>query len=769
MSTSSQSSSSKSSKSLSSKSSFSSSKSSRSSLSSSLSSSSLSSISSVSPSSQSTSSYSSPSSLSSDSSFSSSPSSNSSHTKSSHSSLSFASNSSSNSSESSSTINEFTSSESSLSSSFSSVIMLSSSSSSLFDKNDSKLIPFVFSSNKDKTIYSMAFYGNYVFAATSDSGMVIRSLNRYEWENFYQTDDTLVTSVHVKGDSLFIGTAPNAKIYKINLKTYKVTNYSSLFGKTVAFAELNNEFYLFTSLPSNVYKYDKLYDKWDVFYKPYSGEINQVKVLNGKIYLACKGENVISFDGSLWKVEINTASAKSVPTSLFSHSTYNFIDTKSIIGTDNIDKEVVLDVFPYNRAIGIKSLSSDGGALLMGAMNKGRVYSYYDGKVDVIFDTEGKKVHDLLNIDSASTLASIDNKLYLIYCVASGVVDDFSSFSSLTQNVAGAEALSSQNAENGGGNFVPQCNGIPILELPPDENITFMTKDKLEGVLFATSKGRVLSCDKKMFNAYLTGERTIYAEAWDGYDNVSQLTRSNFMYALYNRISEITQDKEIVKTRFFPVATPYACDKITAEFVSPILYVKQDMGLWKELIWEEYKPSNCDITVCIRTADTSDGLKSASWKYCFQSNISETGVISRPLNNINIKGQYMQLRVEMTSHSNNLSPMVANVSVKYSTKKSYYFFTEKFSLEKGTDIKNGIMVANMTKPINTEINFGITSSNSADWNDYETIEPEKLFSVKNYKNVKVGIKLISYDENVPSVDEFSLIFGDDKKQIIQAG
>ena len=46
----------------------------------------------------------------------------------------------------------------------------------------SQLIPFIYSSSKNSYITSFEFYGDYVFAGLCNSGLVVRSKNRYSWE-----------------------------------------------------------------------------------------------------------------------------------------------------------------------------------------------------------------------------------------------------------------------------------------------------------------------------------------------------------------------------------------------------------------------------------------------------------------------------------------------------------------------------------------------------------------------------------------------------------
>jgi hypothetical protein len=57
------------------------------------------------------------------------------------------------------------------------------------------------------------------------------------------------------------------------------------------------------------------------------------------------------------------------------------------------------------------------------------------------------------------------------------------------------------------------------------------------------------------------------------------------------------------------------------------MYVKQDMGLWKELLWEETKPSNTRIIICLRTGTSPEDINNKPWKYCFQSTLLESGTI----------------------------------------------------------------------------------------------------------------------------------------------
>jgi len=211
-----------------------------------------------------------------------------------------------------------------------------------------------------------------------------------------------------------------------------------------------------------------------------------------------------------------------------------------------------------------------------------------------------------------------------------------------------------------------------------------------------------------------------------------------------------------------------ACEQVIGEFLGPIIHVKEDLGFWKQIYWTETKPDNTDIIISIRSGNSSEELLNAPWKFSFISEIGEANPIVRNFNNITIKGQYLQLKVRMITKSKDITPIVSNVTIKYSTKQASYFFTTKFSFEKNSVPNNGLLVANITEPQNTEVKIGVNSTNSNDWEDYQVVDPDKLFTLtdSNMQNIKVGIKFISYDTNIPEVAEFALFVGGEKVKIL---
>ena len=315
---------------------------------------------------------------------------------------------------------------------------------------------------------------------------------------------------------------------------------------------------------------------------------------------------------------------------------------------------------------------------------------------------------------------------------------------------------------------ISSCRGIPILVLPDSEYITHMIKDEVKGgILFSTSKGRILGCREALVNAYLTGERKVFAEVADGFGNISDVKWTDFFYSLYRKIAEVNKSKEIVKWIYEVDPAAISTEEMSAVFLSPALVVTQDLGFWKKLIWTEQKPDNTDIVIAVRSADTLVELLAKSWDNAFASNSSDlSSTITRNLDNLRIDGKYIQFKIEMNSSSIDVAPTVVDLSITYSTKFAVYFFTTKFSLTNASDLRKGLIVAEVTEPQNTKVTFGINDTGSAEWTDYQVITLNKFFALDNIENVKVGIKLVSYGDNVAEVGEFAFMSGGQKLNLM---
>jgi len=302
------------------------------------------------------------------------------------------------------------------------------------------------------------------------------------------------------------------------------------------------------------------------------------------------------------------------------------------------------------------------------------------------------------------------------------------------------------------------CRGIPILSLPEDEHITKMSKDnELNAIILLTSNGRILEAKESVINGYLTGDRIIWADVRDGM-GISNVASTQFTYALYNRIAEVNEDKEIVKWKYVEKPAAIPVEKVNGVFTSPALFVQEDIGAWRTLFWTETKETDTEIIVSLKAADSLEALESKDWEYSYKSQEGEGASITRDLSNVNLNGQYAQIKVDMSAQGA-LSPAMANISLVYSTKQASYFFTTLFSLKNDSDINKGLVIAEITEPINTEVQIGVCNTDSSNWNDYQIVPAEKFFDISDFESMKVGMKLTSYDDtHIPTVANFAMMF-----------
>jgi hypothetical protein len=289
------------------------------------------------------------------------------------------------------------------------------------DFHDKRTLPFVFEVEVTTPVWSFAFHNEDVYAGTGSDGILLKSVDRNFWSKIYSVEDVHISALGVQNDILFIGTAPTGKIYLRNLVT-DATVLSHEFGGTVSkFAYFQNVMYVALSNPSSVYAFDTETAQWNFVYKPYGAVVTDMFVAQDKIQLFMDAENFVSFDGNVWTLNEtgvnNVASFRRASKEPFSHVNNDLIDRSEIRETGELENEEIFDIFPLRPSPGLKSADIDGGSLVVGTSEYGRIYSYYDNLLHPIFQTEsGNTVYDILNIEQGINLASIDDKLYLVYC-----------------------------------------------------------------------------------------------------------------------------------------------------------------------------------------------------------------------------------------------------------------------------------------------------------------------------------------------------------------
>jgi len=300
---------------------------------------------------------------------------------------------------------------------------------------------------------------------------------------------------------------------------------------------------------------------------------------------------------------------------------------------------------------------------------------------------------------------------------------------------------------------------VPILKLSGDEEIRAIFRDGSDGyVLVGTSQGRILLVKNLSATAYMTGDRTVYAKTIDGNGVPSDTAFVNIRYGLRDKIAELAEDMSV--TRWKVVTQPFGAEaikKISGMFTTPVMWAGEDFGWWGDASWTQTLNGG-RVVVAIRIASSETGLLSAPWK-TYES--VDSGSVIWPLEDMSAAGSYAQFKVVIESTISSVGPVMSGLVIPYYSKHASYFFLTKLTMTKGSGIKGGLITASVSVPKHTEVKWGVSNSNSANWNDFLPVELDKLFELPDGfgDRLKVGAKLLSYDdERYPSIDEFAVAF-----------
>ena len=303
-------------------------------------------------------------------------------------------------------------------------------------------------------------------------------------------------------------------------------------------------------------------------------------------------------------------------------------------------------------------------------------------------------------------------------------------------------------------------HGTPILRLS-GEQITSLFYDGDRGIaLVGLNSGRILKVSALASTAYSAGSRRLYVQARDSFGNLSGVASTSITYALWKAVLHVASTKAEITSKSVDAWGAFKGEVVSATFTTPALFAGKDFERWHSVAWEQVIGGG-EVTVSVRTATTSAGLLSADWRVFREA---ASGSFLETLDDICQNGPYVQAKVEMRTSSS--SPSVGSLGIAYGAKHASYFFTTKLILERGSNASSGLLTASATVPANTEVIYGVASSNTTDWEDYQVIEADKLFSMPAADRIKIGIKMVSYDaSSAPEVDEFAIEVGAEKDNL----
>lgn len=177
----------------------------------------------------------------------------------------------------------------------------SSSSSEMFHGN--RTLPFTFEVDTSNAVWCLEFVSQDVYAGTGPNGILLKSRDRHFWEEVYRVDDSHIKSMKYSNGKLYVGTGPEGKIYILDFEEDTITLSQNVGGTVSKFCYYNGGLYMGGGNPLGIYKYNARTDNWDMFYRIWAGEVNDMLVFDSKMYVFTDKPNYVSYDGNSWTLQ----------------------------------------------------------------------------------------------------------------------------------------------------------------------------------------------------------------------------------------------------------------------------------------------------------------------------------------------------------------------------------------------------------------------------------------------------------------------------------
>lgn len=294
-------------------------------------------------------------------------------------------------------------------------------------------------------------------------------------------------------------------------------------------------------------------------------------------------------------------------------------------------------------------------------------------------------------------------------------------------------------------------NGVWTWKFTHDEDIVDFEISNNKVYVISESKVNQINPLKDDKQIYLKlidragNESVIYNEEGEiKEDFTDSISISNLVdFVNENKIVELDSDGNVIfslkgDNRFF------SADKIEEEkgvYVSEIFDGTNDLVKWDTLSWRATEMNNTKVYVYIRSSSSENDILLENWNGPYTIEQANDLDISR------FSGQFIQFKVELLSYQKGISPLFHSATIKSITSESIHFYTTNFVLE--DRVTKGILTSKKMVPISADVVFGINTTNSVDWNDYQVVEENRLFNVNQIgENIRVGIKLISPNRNI---------------------
>lgn len=302
-------------------------------------------------------------------------------------------------------------------------------------------------------------------------------------------------------------------------------------------------------------------------------------------------------------------------------------------------------------------------------------------------------------------------------------------------------------------------NGTWVWDYTHSETIEDMTYNPDTDILYVISSNNVTKIEP------LGTTKTIYLKLIDRAGNTTNLydssgnIKSDLKYDIdisslsgyvnENKIFELDSVGNILN----PVngdTSFYSADKIEQEkgvYESEIFDGTNDLIKWDSIYWEATQPTNTTVYLYIRTSTSSTDILSEDWIGPFTMSQSLGVDISY------LTGQFIQFKVVLLSTEKDVSPTFSRCTIRAMTGESVHFFTTNFVMPSSP--RKGIITSKELLPVAADIVYGVNTTNSVDWTDYQIVDENRLFNVNQTgENLRIGIKLLSPSRTAYETPEF---------------
>jgi hypothetical protein len=587
--------------------------------------------------------------------------------------------------------------------------------------------------------------------------------------------------------------------------TYTVGTGSSL-GAISFYANQNITLFAGTSGPSIVFRYDTTEETWEAVVNLDVGDltrrINDMQTINNVLWITTgtdvgNGGIYRTFDGVVFELvqsvtgtDARGIAATSEGSIYFGSSDGKLYKYKNNVMSQEFGGEAVAD--------SIYSLAIMQDKLIIGTGNKGRIYTIdlTTNNSLIIFSGADTHINNVLiqgaetgSTDTAQLFATSGNNttIYRSNLTSfdfaksyTSVGEDMGRLRSITTNTVTDQATTGSTATVAG-NSVLAAIGSKLFKYTSPSWQYFYQHDETINDFMEYSPGDksavwIISDSKvtKWTNTLTT--KTVYLRlkdkagnitpapmtdtcpvegsviCCDTQDETTQQAIAGVAYSINiedlkdfvneSRIVDVSEYGEVTFTYSSPYQNLfYSADKIDEEigiYTSEVLNGSNDLVSWKSIAWVSVEPSETSVEFQIRSAISEDLASEAEWSEVL------TGGNVQEISLEHITDQYMQFRAVLKSKVRNSSPSLSSVVLRSITSQASHFFTTNFVMPSRPT--KGLLTANTFIPVSSDIVFGINTTNSTNFSEYQQIEVNRLFSLTNDQfgsNLRIGAKLLS--------------------------